>query len=236
MRFKGVFFDAGLTLLTPYPSFHDLFAATLNERGLEVTPEQAQKALDEIAPTFTSVLDHLGTKLWTTSREVSLGFWTSVYSHAFENLGIVDVDGSHAEALYDRFTRFESYRLYDDSIPTLQALKDAGLTLGLISNFEEWLEGMLIEMEVAPLFEVMVISGTEGIEKPDPKIFDLALSRSGVSAEESVYVGDNPTVDARAAEAAGMTGVLLDRDDLHPDFEGNRIRSLDELLSFVEEH
>ena len=84
-------------------------------------------------------------------------------------------------------------------------------------------------MEVTSFFDVRVISGLEGVEKPDPKIFLVALERLGAGAKESAYVGDNVTYDMEPAQEVGMTGVLLDRRARHPDFPGLRITSLDEL-------
>ncbi|HXJ64014.1 MAG TPA: HAD-IA family hydrolase, partial [Actinomycetota bacterium] len=103
------------------------------------------------------------------------------------------------------------------------------LELGLVSNFEEWLEQLLEHLDVTRFFDVRVISGVEGMEKPDPAIFRLALERMGVAAADAAYVGDNVLYDVEPAEALGMTGVLLDRRGRHEDFGGVRIASLDAL-------
>src|SRR5260370_276049 len=86
---------------------------------------------------------------------------------------------------------------------------------------------MLIEMEIAPFFAFMVISGKEGVEKPDPAIFRLALERSGVAPEEAVFVGDHPRLDVEAASKLAMTGVLIDRPGRYDDFEGLGLRPED---------
>ncbi|MEO7803412.1 MAG: HAD-IA family hydrolase [Actinomycetota bacterium] len=233
MRFKAVFFDAGDTLLAAHPSFHELFALTLASQGQPVTASDVERAFTAIAPSFTEVLDKLGTSEWSTSKEVSRKFWRGVYHNAFEHLGVADPDDELADALYERFTRFESYRLFPDALPALEAIKAAGITVGLISNFEDWLEGMLIEMEIAHVFDLMVISGKVGLEKPDPAIFHMALDRAGASADESMYVGDHPRVDAQASAAVGMTSVLIDRKGRNRDFEGERIESLYELMPML---
>jgi putative hydrolase of the HAD superfamily len=234
MKLKAVFFDAGETLLAPHPSFHELFALVLGEQGHDRPPERVGAVFERMAPSFAEVIDRLAVSSWSVSREASTAFWGALYGKALEDLGVPDPSGKVASALYERFTRYESYRLFPDAVPTLEALKAAGKTVGLISNFEEWLEGMLIEMEVAPLFDLMVISGKEGIEKPDPAIFRLALDRSGVDPADALYVGDHPRIDIKGAQAVGMEAVLIDRRGRHEGFDGIRIRSLDELLGILD--
>jgi putative hydrolase of the HAD superfamily len=82
-------------------------------------------------------------------------------------------------------------------------------------------------------FDVRIISGVEGLEKPDPRIFHLALDRAGVRAERSVYVGDNPVLDVEAARAVGMFPVLVDRRDQFPEHTGARITSLADLPDVI---
>jgi putative hydrolase of the HAD superfamily len=231
---KAVFFDAGETLLAPHPSHHELFALVLKEHGYDVPAETVQETFTEMAPSFVAVMDRMAVKAWSVSREASLEFWGRIYGEALDRLGVPDRDKAIFTSLYERFTRYESYRLFPECIPTLRTVKEAGLVVGLISNFEEWLEGMLIEMEIAHLFDLMVISGKEGIEKPDPAIFRLALERSGVAAENAVYVGDHPKLDVEAARAVGMEAVLIDRKGHHPDFDGDRIDALDGILGLLD--
>ena len=231
---KAVFFDAGETLLAPHPSHHEIFAAVLAERGHDVAPDAVQRVFADMAPTFAAVMDRMAVKAWSVSKEASREFWGAIYGEALERLEVPDRDGTLFKALYDRFTRFDSYRLFPECVETLQAVRDAGLFVGLISNFEEWLEGLLIEMEVAHLFDLMVISGKEGIEKPDPAIFRLALDRSGIAAQHALYVGDHPRIDVEGAQAVGMGAVLIDRKGHHPNFEGHRIEALDGLLDLLD--
>jgi putative hydrolase of the HAD superfamily len=82
---------------------------------------------------------------------------------------------------------------------------------------------------VTGFFDVLVISGTEGVEKPDPRIFRLAVERADVSPERSAYVGDNPEFDVDPAAAAGLFPVLLDRRERFPEAAGSRITTLDDL-------
>jgi putative hydrolase of the HAD superfamily len=167
-------------------------------------------------------------ELWSTSRERSQRFWAKVYSSLLAELGLPFGDGLK-KAVYDTFTDLANYRLFPDVVGTLERLRAAGLVLGVVSNFEEWLERLLESLGVSRFFAVRVISGTEGVEKPDPRIFRLALDRTGMAPEESVHVGDSPSFDVEPARAVGMFAVLLDRRGRYPEHGGARITSLDEL-------
>jgi putative hydrolase of the HAD superfamily len=170
--------------------------------------------------------------VWSASAEKSRTFWLEIYTTLLEKLGITGVERL-AEALYAEFTDLANYRLFSDVLPILARLRGAGLILGVVSNFEEWLERLLEDLGVARYFEVRVISGVEGIEKPDPRIFRIALERTGAKPEESAYVGDNPEFDTEPAEAVGMTGILIDRRNRFPDHSGLRITSLEELPALL---
>jgi len=116
----------------------------------------------------------------------------------------------------------------------LQARRDAGLRLGVISNYEAWLEDLLLDLELTSLLSVRVVSGIEGVEKPDPAIFHLALQRVGLPASDVVYVGDVPDFDIDPAAAVGMFPVLIDRQGRHPGFTGPRVSDLRELPALLE--
>ena len=105
--------------------------------------------------------------------------------------------------------------------------------LAIVSNFEAWLEDLLGLLGVRDRFPVRVISGREGVEKPDPRIFELALERLALDAADAMYVGDNPEFDVVPATALGMTAVLLDRRERFPDTDGMRIADLRELPGLV---
>jgi FMN phosphatase YigB (HAD superfamily) len=81
---------------------------------------------------------------------------------------------------------------------------------------------------------VRVISGLEGVEKPDPRIYELALARAGLPADEVAYVGDNPEFDVVPPAALGMFPVLIDRRERHPEHDGARITDLRSLLETLE--
>lgn len=233
MRYRAVFFDAGGTLIDPQPTFTELLATTLTEEGHPVAPERVVEGLPVVADVFMQAARDR--ELWTTSDERSRRFWGRFYGLLLRGLAIPEGQIGHlAERLYAVFTDPSNYHLIPDAPAVLERLRDAGAVLGLVSNFEAWLERLLEHLDISRYFPVRVISGVEGVEKPDPAIFWIALDRAGVSAAESVYVGDNPLFDALPAEEAGMAAVVVDRWNRFPEFEGTRIASLDELPGLLE--
>lgn len=230
MNYKAVFFDAGETLIHPHPSFPELLTLTLRQEGLEIDPALIREKLYVVSDRFLrSARDG---ELWSISAERSKLFWSSVYQELLAEMGLAFGDGL-ADRLYGTFTDLSNYRLFPDVEGTLDRLRLAGLRLGVISNFEEWLERLLESLGVTRFFEVRIISGVEGLEKPDPRIFHLALERTGVSPEESVYVGDNPIFDVEPANALGMFGVLLDRRGRFLEHAGVRITSMEDLPALL---
>jgi REG-2-like HAD superfamily hydrolase len=227
VSYAAVFFDAGETLVHPHPSFPDLLAEVLRREGHAVTVEAVRERAHVVFERFKRAADE--EELWTTSPERSRAFWHGVYGSFLERLGI-EADDGLVERIYAVFTDLANYRLFEDVPPVLERLRGAGLVLGVVSNFEAWLEQLLEELGVLEWFSVRVVSGVEGMEKPDPRIFLLAAERAGVRPEESVYVGDNPEFDVGPAAAVGMRPVLIDRRGRFPGFaEAVRITTMAEL-------
>ena len=226
MRYSAVFFDAGETLVHPHPTFPDLFSQILRREGHDVDAETIRARIQVVFDRFKQAAD--SDELWTTSPERSRRFWHDVYGIFLRDLGI-DGDDGLIDTVYREFTDLANYALFEDVPPVLERLSAAGLTLGVVSNFEGWLEQLLEELNVSRFFAVRVISGVEGMEKPDPRIFRLAMERADVEPEGSVYVGDNPEFDVGPAADVGMFPVLIDRRDRFPDADGARITSMTEL-------
>jgi putative hydrolase of the HAD superfamily len=227
---RAVFFDAGETIVHAHPSFPELLTSVLRREGFEADPEIVRQNLYVVTDRFLEASRE--GDLWSTSPEKSRVFWMSIYRTLLTEMGLPFSDGL-AEAIYRTFTDPSNYRLFPDVTPALDVLRGARLTLGLVSNFEGWLDGLLEALGLIPYFDVRVISGIEGVEKPDPRIFRLALERTGAAATESVYVGDNPSFDVDPAESLGMSAVLLDRRGRYPDHPGVRITTLDDLPATI---
>jgi putative hydrolase of the HAD superfamily len=227
---SAVFFDAGETLVHPEPTFAHLMARVLQRAGHEVDAEGIRARSHVVLERFAHAAETK--ELWTTAPDRSRAFWHDVYAIFLRELGIADRDGL-IDRLYAAFTDLANYALFDDVVPALERLREAGLRLGVISNYEPWLEQLLERLGVIGYFDVRVISGIEGIEKPDPAIFRLAMDRLGVEASASVYVGDDPRLDVGPAASVGMSPVLLDRRARFPDAPEPRIASMAEVPTLL---
>jgi len=220
-----VLFDAVDTLLAPAPSFQGRFVAVAAEHGVPVEEAAVDAAIAEAAREAAWPED------WTdpaTQRAFWLGFYREVLGglgHAHQEL---------AEALFQAFSDPAGYRLFDDVRPALDELAGCGLTLGLVSNFEPWLDEVLALQGIADRFAAVAISGTLGVAKPDPRIFKAALDEAGADPAATVHVGDQPVNDVAGALAAGITPVLIDRFGRHPDAgDAHRVEHLAGLLELV---
>jgi putative hydrolase of the HAD superfamily len=103
----------------------------------------------------------------------------------------------------------DCYALFPDVLPTLRRLAELGLKLGIITNGNaSHQEPKIVGLGLATLVDTTLISGNEGVRKPDPAIFERALQRLGITADTAWFVGDNADADVRGAKEAGMTAVL----------------------------
>lgn len=104
--------------------------------------------------------------------------------------------------------------LFPDVLVTLAALRLGGMKLGIITNGRADLQTSMIKASgLGGLMDVVLISEAEGINKPDPRLFNRGLERLGVLAGESVFVGDNPVADIAGASAVGMSTLWKRNED-----------------------
>ena len=111
--------------------------------------------------------------------------------------------------LYEHYKEKNTWEVYPRSHQVLSSLKDKGLILGVISNFDERLEGVLSEHDLLKYFEFVVTSIKVGYWKPHPRIFQIALELGKCYPHEGAHVGDNIITDFNGAHNVGMRAFLL---------------------------
>jgi HAD superfamily hydrolase (TIGR01509 family) len=114
-------------------------------------------------------------------------------------------------------------------VPALGRLRARVPRLVVVSNANGRLHAVMERLGLARFFDVMLDSHLEGVEKPDPRLFEIALERAGGRPETTLHVGDFYWIDVQGARAAGLRAVLLDSAGLYPEADCPRIRSLGEL-------
>jgi putative hydrolase of the HAD superfamily len=121
-----------------------------------------------------------------------------------------------------------------DTLNTLTNLRAGGIKLGLITNGPTQWQSRKIEcMGIASMFDTILISEAEGVQKPDHRIFHRALERCGTVAPESIFVGDHPEIDIQGAKSAGLIPVWKAVPYWHVAGDVLTINELSEVLSLV---
>jgi HAD superfamily hydrolase (TIGR01509 family) len=218
---QTVFLDAGGVLV--WPNWIRI-SDTLARHGIRV-PASTLAAAE---PRAKKRLDTGTTIQATNDRQRG---WT-YFNLVLEDAGIPLNDATDAalaelDAYHQRANLWES--VSDDVRPALASLRARGLRLVVVSNANGRLHHLFERIGLLDAFDHVFDSYREGVEKPDPKYFEIALARSGSRASDTVHVGDLYHVDVVGARAAGITPVLFDVADLYPDADCLRVRALTDL-------
>jgi len=139
----------------------------------------------------------------------------AVFREVMAGYGYPDLsDEQVREALTARYSTSQAHwHAEEDAIPTLQALRDAGLRLGLISNagYDEDIQTLIDKAGLRPYFEFIISSAAFGLRKPHPRIFELALEALGARPEQAVMVGDILETDILGANQMGIRSIWIKR-------------------------
>lgn len=226
MALETVFLDAGGVFI--YPNWWRVSDA-LAKYGVQVSPE-ALKAAD---PRARRELDDRKVIGGTTDASRGWLFFDLILAHA----GVTPSAGT-AAALTELHTYHTASNLWeyvpDEALPAIDALRRRGLRIVVVSNANGTLRAHLDRLQLTSRFDVVLDSADEGVEKPDPRFFEIALEKSGARKDTTIHVGDLYYVDVVGARSAGLRGVLLDEANLRPDADCPRVRSLDELVQKIE--
>lgn len=116
--------------------------------------------------------------------------------------------GPVAHECYHRFQQ-GLIHAYDSPAPALGTLRSTGYKLALVSNYAHGgvLRDALRRLGLASAFDALVVSGEVGYLKPHPRIFQEALRKLGVPADEAVMVGNDIPCDVEGAKKAGLKAV-----------------------------
>ena len=220
MPVRAIVFDVDFTLARPGPDLGPDGYERLGARyGLTLDPSRYDDARRAALVDLKRhpELDH-DEEIWIrfTQRIIEgMGGAGDTYAAACE------MEGAWAHAHH--------FELYEDAIPTLDALRDRGLKLGLLSNSARDLDEFVGHHGLT--VDAVLTSRAHGKTKPHEAIFRRMLELLDVAVDESVMVGDTVEDDVEGALAVGMVAVLVDREGRYPERES--ITDLRALLNVI---
>lgn len=231
---RAVTFDVGHTLLTPRPSVGGVYARVAARHGLRLEPADAEARF--FAAWLAARRDHAGLVYGTDHRSACV-YWRRVLTLMFADAPLEPrlVEALLAD-LYAAFDETESWAVMPGLDAVLAALARGGIRVGLVSNWDVRLRGLLRRLELERRFEAVIISAECAVEKPDAGIFRAALARLGVPPAACLHLGDTWHEDVVGAAAAGMRPVWFNphgRLRPAPSPACPEIRSLPGLLSLL---
>ena len=230
---KAVFFDLYGTLAGFSPSRFEIQSKAVAEFGLTVTEEGV--LLGYSAADAFLAEQNVREPLRLLDEAGKERVFVEYERRVLRGSGI-EVDSDVALAIWRRVRKVPyEMTIYADVRPALTSLRRRGLVLGVISNMNRTGDALAAEVGLTGLVDFVVTSLEVGSEKPYRPIFDAALARAGVSADEAVHVGDQVMSDVEGARMAGVLPVLIDRDGNHPDFVDTiRIEKLGQLARVLD--
>jgi putative hydrolase of the HAD superfamily len=215
VRYPVVLFDVGGTLVGPRESYGAVYGRVLGRLGVELPAELLDRSIGQTSAEMARLIP-AGRDRFTAFDGGESGFWLRFVDEVFRRAaGRRATPGFLRQALaglWEAFGRTSAWRVHDDVLPTLEALRGQGARLGVVSNWDSRLSRLLELLELAGYFETIGVSHVEGVEKPDPALFLRVLERMGVDASDALHVGDVAELDLEGARAAGIDALLIDRD------------------------
>ncbi|MBW3662248.1 MAG: HAD-IA family hydrolase [Actinobacteria bacterium] len=236
MTVHTVIFDAGLTLLTIAPSWWEVFVRGCERAGIDVPDLDGD--VSRVSHLFGEHHEEWRARGQTSPHigddASEQAFWRALYARFLQAL---QIEGDHEHATAEIFEAFREpgvFVPFPEVDDVLADLTRRGVRIAIVSNWGTWLREVLQHADLLHRFEAIVVSGEEGIEKPDPTIFVRALDRLGLDPTPQVaYVGDDLRADVEGSAAAGLLPVLVDRRGRHPDHTGHRVTDLRELVDVL---
>jgi putative hydrolase of the HAD superfamily len=204
---RAVLLDALGTLVRLEPPAPSLRAELAARFAIDVDEREAAAAIGAEITYYRAHLDEGRDprSLADLRRRCAEALREALPERARGRLGDVD-------ALTEALLASLRFAAYADAAPALEALKARGLRLVVASNWDVSLHSVLERVGLAASLDGIVTSAEAGARKPSPEIFRQALRVAGVSAPDSIHVGDSIEEDVAGARRTGIAPVLLRRD------------------------
>lgn len=210
-QIRAVFFDLGGTLFSN---------RTIPLTAGKVLVKAGQRLgvegeLEQVGIAYVKATMRANERFVDQSFYMHRDLFHDTYRHFAEELG-TSASPDFIDWIYEeqRQNLVNEMYLREDCISTLRTLRELDLSLSIVSNIDEdYLQPMVRSLELEPHFDHWTSSEEAKSCKPDLGIFELALEKAGLSADEVVFVGDSREHDVKGAHRAGMKAVLISEED-----------------------
>ena len=234
---RTVFFDAGFTLIQPYPSTPEICQQVCRQLDLHIQLDAVKRRMIDAEDYFLRQA-RLNRHTWGSEQAIN-ELWIGYYMELLRPF-VLEQDEPRlyqlALAINQEFDKHTSWQVYSDVLPTVEALKAQGYVLGVISDWGIALGPILRQLHLTRYFDCLVVSALTRHAKPSPQLYDLALQRANAIADYTIHIGDSYIHDVLGARAVGITPVLIDRghrlEERHVDCV--LVRSLTDVLDLLE--
>jgi HAD superfamily hydrolase (TIGR01549 family) len=220
-RYRTAFLDAGGVLVNPN---WQRASEALARHGVVVDPA----AMAAAEPAVKHRLDVGRTVTRTNDEQRGFLFFDLILQGAgIHPSAATDAALAELKVFHDVENTWD--QVPEGVVPALRRLRDGGLRLVVVSNSNGTIRRLFERLGLDTHFDVVIDSADEGVEKPDPRLFQIACERSGADRETTIHCGDLYEIDILGARAAGLPAVLLDTAGMYDAVtDCPRVRSLSE--------
>lgn len=209
-NYDAVFFDAANTLLYPYPSVGDIYAEVARRYGVTTDGVTVQQAFGKSWANIQALARNDPVR-YGVGEPDGRRFWHTLVHDVFSRIALPDAFDDFFDELYLLFAQPSVWRLFPECREVLQTLREQGYIIGVISNWDTRLFGILHGLDLMPYFEHVSISAVVGWEKPHREIFHRATAAVNVVPARTLHIGDSLQADVIGAQQAGLQPLWLQR-------------------------
>ncbi len=205
---RAVLFDAAGTLIEPREPIGQTYARISEKYGAAISAWRLDDAFARVWRTAPAMV-YPGLPADATAR-FERDAWRAIVRQTFlaaDSAVRPDDFDAFFEELFAHFATGAAWRVLPGASDALEALRGERVATAVVSNFDRRLPGILSDLELAPLLDLVWLPSDAGVTKPDPAIFESALSALGVTAARALFVGNDAERDLAGARAVGMRAV-----------------------------
>ncbi len=214
---KIIFFDAVGTLFGVRDGVGVQYAKVADRFGVTVSPQELDTA-------FYAAFKQAGSPSFPSASaeaipQLERDWWRSIVLETFDRVGVLpefDQFDPFFEAVFQHFASDQPWIVYPETLTVLAAFRSLEIPLGILSNFDSRIYGVLRSLGLDHYFQSVTISTESGAAKPNPKIFQIAIAKHHCEARDAWHVGDSRKEDFEASIALGLRGIWLCRSGLMP--------------------